>query len=482
MTLVRNPLPSSSLFAEAIDIPVWLERDRSTPYHDRIRRDREIARQVDAAEDVLRVRAWWQSVRDTDEPSVGDSWERRGRSIGLALLALGVVLGIGTSAAVFHYDGTHPVNVLLVLGLLVVAQLLFSALTTLLLFRPFQGLRIMGAASIIAGLFRRGEELGDAPDLFGWQSARHGPVSRFAKWQLLYWYQGAAVAFNVAALAMAFALVTFTDLAFGWSTTLNVGADQIRSLVESASVPWAGLVPDAVPNAALIERSQFFRLEGSPAPGAPEALTGWWPFLIAAVVVYGTTPRLVLLVVAKVRLVAATKALLLEDPRVTALLDRMSAPVLALNATEAEPGQSAEENAEVARPSGLSGAVHAVVWAGALQGSDVADAARARLDVAVADTHDAGGTRTLDQDRTTISTMAAEAPLSVVFFARAWEPPVLELLDFLTALRIRLGAQVSIVVVPVADESGRVHEVQARTWRRAIARLGDPHAYVEVGS
>jgi hypothetical protein len=237
-----------------------------------------------------------------------------------------------------------------------------------------------------------------------------------------------------------------------------------------------------VPNAALIERSQFFRLEGAPVPGAPEALTGWWPFLLAAIVVYGMTPRLVLLVVAKARLVAATKALLLEDPRVTALLDRMSAPTLALSATETEPGRPAEETAEIAPTPGLSGAVHAVVWADALQAADVAHAAGARLGVGVALTYDAGGARTLEEDRNTIDAIATDNPQSVVLFARAWEPPLLELLDFLKMLRARLGAGVSIVVVPVAEESSRVDDVQARTWRRAIAQLGDAHAYVEVGS
>jgi hypothetical protein len=52
----------------------------------------------------------------------------------------------------------------------------------------------------------------------------------------------AAVAFNVAALATAAMLVTFSDLAFGWSTTLGARrppelvADRIQSDVED----WGG--------------------------------------------------------------------------------------------------------------------------------------------------------------------------------------------------------------------------------------------------
>src|SRR5690606_26830214 len=50
---------------------------------------------------------------------------------------------------------------------------------------------------------------------------------RFAKWQMLTWSQAAAVAFNVTALLTAFLLITFTDLAFGWSTTLALDPAEV---------------------------------------------------------------------------------------------------------------------------------------------------------------------------------------------------------------------------------------------------------------
>jgi hypothetical protein len=86
-------------------------------------------------------------------------------------------------------------------------------------------------------------------------------------------------------------------------------------------------VPAAVPDLSLIERSQFFRLDGARVLDveASRALTGWWAFTILAIVTYGLLPRLALWSLCVARLRAATRALLLEDPRVTALLDRMAA-------------------------------------------------------------------------------------------------------------------------------------------------------------
>ena len=105
---------------------------------------------------------------------------------------------------------------------------------------------------------------------------------------MLYWSQTAAVAFNVAALVTAIMLVTFSDLAFGWSTTLDADPAAVTRVVQRIAWPWAALVPPAVPSAELVEQSQFFRLEGSARRrSAPRALGAWWPFTILALVTYG---------------------------------------------------------------------------------------------------------------------------------------------------------------------------------------------------
>src|SRR5690606_7224318 len=110
------------------------------------------------------------------------------------------------------------------------------------------------------------------------------------------------------------------------------------------AAPWAGWLPPAVPTAELIEKSQFFRLvDSTTVHREASAFTGWWPFLLASIVCYGGLPRVVLLIVAAQRLRAATRRLLLEDARVTALLDRMSSPRVELGAEEAEAARTEVE-------------------------------------------------------------------------------------------------------------------------------------------
>ena len=222
------PRPPTSLFEDAIDVPMWLEADRLAPYAERVRRDRDIARRLPRGNTVKRVRGWWRLAPADPAESVGARLARFRTLLTLLMTVVGAAAGVTVALAAFHYDGSQPVNVVRLIALLVGLQLLFLLFTLLLIPGRVIGLRRLQdlvatitpgalAVSIFRRLARPPPELAR---LFDWHAAR-ASAGRFAKWQLLCWSQVAAVAFNVAALATAIALVTFTDLAFGWSTTLQ---------------------------------------------------------------------------------------------------------------------------------------------------------------------------------------------------------------------------------------------------------------------
>src|SRR5690606_3081978 len=259
--------------------------------------------------------------------------------------------------AAFRHDGTYPVNVVRLLALLVAPQLVLVELTLLMMPPRVPGLRVLQDAlaalhpgALAEPLFRRlAPDARVAAEVLGAGAGRTAS-GRFAKWQMLTWSQAAAVAFNVAALLTAFLLITFTDLAFGWSTTLALDPPAVSRIVEALAWPWRGLAPAAVPSLELIERSQFFRLEsvnGFPA-GASRDLTGWWSFTVLAIACYGLAPRIVLLAFSAWRLHVATRALLVEDPRVAALLGRMTTP--ALQTAADAPGPAGPAHREAAAP------------------------------------------------------------------------------------------------------------------------------------
>lgn len=485
------PHAPRSWLEHAVDVPAWLDADRATPYAERARRDREIARALGSLDDpAAAVRGWWQVAGAGHRATSGARLERTRRLIGFGTAVAGLLAGGTVALAAFQYDGTHPVNVVRVLALLVALPLVLL-LPTLLLAVPAGPLRSVQEAlaatsfgSVAAALARRlGKPSADVLLLFDRSAARAGPAGRFAKWQMLYWSQLAGAAFATAALATGLLLVTFTDLAFGWSTTLSVEPPTVSRLVATTAAPWRAFAPSAVPSLELIEQSQYFRFEGrAPSGAAPRTLTGWWPFTLLAIATYALLPRLALLALARVRLRAATRALLLEDPRVTALLDRMRSPEVAtaspspaeMLAEEPLPAPTAREH--------LRGRAQAILWEGSLAPTDAHRYAR-RLGVELTDVIEAGGNLGLADERAALARLEGDGRgHSLIVFTPAWEPPLLEFLDFLAALRKRIGSDASIVVTPVAESGGKVTALERDVWSRAVARLADPHLYVEVGA
>jgi hypothetical protein len=188
-------------------------------------------------------------------------------------------------------------------------------------------------------------------------------------------------------------------------------------------------------------------------------------------------------VLAIARLRAATARLLLDDPEVTALLDRMAAPEIETAAAEHDEarsplGATASESAH--RP--ITGTAHAIVWEGSVALDDARRYARRRLGLDLGNVVEAGGGRPLSADAHALEKMAAGGVQTLVIFTPAWEPPLLELLDFLGELRRRAGREVSIVVVPVPDGARDVTDLERATWTTAIGRLADPRLYVEIGA
>jgi hypothetical protein len=492
-----SPRPSTTLFEDAIDVPLWLEADRNTPYEARLARDREIARQIAGASPPARVRAWWRLLQMEHKSDVGLRLSRGRQLVTVVMVLIGAGTGCAVALAAFHYDGSVPVNVVTVLAALVVAPLVLLWLTLLLIVARSLGLRAISdllaainPGALAATVYRRvARPPRAAAELFGWHAGRTAAAGRFSKWQFLYWAQAAAVAFGLAAIATGGVLITFTDLAFGWSTTLGVDANAVNRIVSAVALPWRAFVPSAVPDAALIEQSEFFRLAGTSQLDihASRTLAGWWSFVILAIATYGLLPRLILLVAAKWRLVAATQALLVEDPRVTALRDRMDSPVVETAATEPEHPHLYEGIPERVRPpqnpeAGRADTGRAVIWGGSIDRQTAGAYARSHLGIALGMVVEAGGDRSLGADREALESITAANGSTLVVFTRAWEPPLLEFLDYLGALRRNLGPRQSIVVVPVPETPGALSPVEFATWAKAVGQLADPHLYVEPGA
>ncbi|MEM9418831.1 MAG: DUF2868 domain-containing protein [Planctomycetota bacterium] len=458
MPRLPSPQPGTLL-----DLATQLHRDEAEPLERLRTRDRGIGKELgfatsqeplDTPTRAGRLTAWLYAIPEAPHRG-GDGL----RLVGLVAVAIGLLLGYVAAMGLFYYDGSTPVNVVRIIAVFVVLQAV-----TLVLFgvAALPG-RVPGSAWLrdlspakLATLVTRwlpSETRDTVQQILGRGQAHQRVYHAVQKWQLLAWSQSMALAFNLAAVGGALQLIVFSDLGFGWSTTLDLDAEDAHRYTEAICLPWRDVFQGGRPDLALVELTQIYRAQDFEfSKEEASASAKWWPFLVMAMVIYGVLPRIVTLVLTQWRLRDAVVKAMVHTPGADRVLDRMTAAVVETRASEHEGASSnSHANGMDASPSSQAGCV--IRWAEAAYDGEALDA---------------GGGRTLDEDRQTIATAATQAhEQSVLIRVKAWEPPVLEFLDFLGDLRHELGDGRAIEVQPIGEGDLAV-------WKKKLASVGDP--------
>ncbi len=93
--------------------------------------------------------------------------------------------------------------------------------------------------------------------------------------------------------------VFFSDVVFGWSSSVNISVESIKSIIDFISIPWVWFWKSAVPSFDLIKESNYFRvnskfyLDEIRSMQQIKSLGQWWEFFVASIVFYGILPRLI---------------------------------------------------------------------------------------------------------------------------------------------------------------------------------------------
>ncbi|MCB1686613.1 MAG: DUF2868 domain-containing protein [Pseudomonadales bacterium] len=469
---------SEPLLATVIDVQRWLREDQQTPYLERLARDREIGRQLEVVPgsraELQRVLAWWRMVRGghADEGQQGVRFVSLRRSAVVLLSLLGVVLGLSVGTLGFSYQGDYPVNLITLLGVLVGLPLLLVLITLLLLpgwFPAGTGLGGLNPARWAGAWLDR---LADVRLFVASRSIRNS--SAFARWQLLVFSQWLAVGYFCGVLVAAWVLIAFTDLAFGWSSTLDIDARGLQTWLAAIAAPWSSWLPRAVPGQELVEASRFFRLETGGVPQARAVQLGqWWPFVLMVILVYGMLPRLLLLLLGSWRLRVACRRLLIEDAEVTALLERLSTPNVSFDRDELELAQDSTDAMSGSATIAVDERTAVLSWNGALtaKGASVWLGGREVAVLALAAWDDG-------KDRSAKLAESLAHVSRVLIFTKGWEPPLLEFLDLLQLVREAAGERVAITVVPVNVAGDAVEAADRSVWAKALAQRNDARLYV----
>lgn len=487
--------------ANLIDLEAQLARDRDADPAALAARDRALLAGEPAEADrpgPLLAR-WLDALRER-EPGAFFPGRAASRALGAirALLAIaGLVLGWGAASAVMTYGGGHPVNVWDFLLAFVGVQIALLAVLLALFVLP-----LAAAGAPVAGLFRGAvgwayarlaRRLVDPGREAEWRALWHRLRSRRSlyhavePWLLLSLTQGFAVAFNLGALVAVLRLVVFTDVAFGWGTTLvDLDAGRFHALARALAWPWRAVWPDAVPSEALVAATRYSRLEGAYlVAGAgrsarPELVGGWWPFLVAALVAYGLAPRAFLLALSRWNVARVLGNLPHADAEARRLTARLAGPHVETRAPLPEAAAAPTRGGAHRAPALGAGTPAALVlWRDVPGGPALEDAAARALGRPIVAVHAAGG-RGHEEAATDWAAVAGGAD-PVVVVAEAFEPPDRGVRRLVEELRRALGPRRTVLVLLVGDGPGPAapHAQDLRVWRDALEALEDPFVGVE---
>ncbi len=457
--------------------------------------DREVGLEAASrANESERLYFWANKVLAEEQRAAAESYSTRVRAALLVVVLLGFVLGVGSSYLVFAYDGSAPVNILGVLLAFVFIPLLLLLLT---LFVMLPG-RIVGHITFLRDLrealqaispghiatliaSRLPSNLSEKIDLAFIETSKRqriwGTVERYL---ILFAGQVFAVWYFLGVLSASMYQVVTSDLAFGWSTTLEVEAAELQKVTEALSTPWGAMAPHAVPRLELLRVSRFFRLGDGLPTGAdgktvdPAVLGEWWPFLLLAIACYGLFPRLLLYAFlrGKLRSVISRAANLL--PGADLVLQNMSSAIVstAQDSTFDESRLGEEESLQTVATELPVGSCVIVRWAGNVEEHETLRQQFRSEGLLVHEIFRAGGRVSLaEESKLPRLVSTVDSSNAILFVANAWEPPTAELLDFLSELRLELGNGRSVFVYPLVKQGT---SYSPDVWRRALGSLKDP--------
>lgn len=252
----------------------------------------------------------------------------------------GAALGFAVASGALYYAGAKPVNVAVFLAVTVGVQwiLLLWSLAVIL----SRGVRTASQRL----LARLGESIGQAlasatSHLSGEQRMRlRGEIATLRQlsgrnlqplgWAPLVSMQQFGVWWNLGVIAALLARVFFTDVAFGWESTVAQSPDGMYALVHALATPWLACGLDFCPTLEQVQHSWFHYQSGVAALDRT-AMASWWPWLLMMVLIYGFVPRGLLRAYFQIHMALSMRRLSFDEPRHRAAWHRLTGPLIQSN-------------------------------------------------------------------------------------------------------------------------------------------------------
>lgn len=460
------------------------------------------------------IRTWLNRRREKENGMAtvppGESFASLYGSCRFIFFVAGLLLGGGAGASYLTYTGDRPVNVFVYFSVFVVLQLILLLLLFVFSLYRLRRRSFLSSSPLymLIGRFMLRILLSARNHAAATLSADRRLQAEFAlgtivsktrTYGFLFFLpifiltQLFAIGFNLGLLGATLFKVITADIAFGWQSTIQMSPAAVSTLAEKIAMPWSWAVQGelAYPSLAQIEGSRIVLKEGIYHLATPD-LVSWWPFLCFAVLVYGLLPRVVLLLGAAFAQRKKLAALDFRQGSCEQLLLRMTTPLVATR------GRTVDKTA--GRDRGASGGGYAETppaAGGRIAGKNLLvmipdeifdSCSRQEIELLV----NRGGVYDIKDflriheeyaaDRELLAGLRNSARMEesdILIIREAWQPPIMEYIDFIRQLRLALGdgpcIRIGLIGKPAADTVFTpVKDENREVWVRKVAAMGDP--------
>ncbi len=339
-----------------------------------------------------------------------------------------LLIGLFTGFALLSYSGKEPVNIIYLLLVMVGLPLLSMVLSLLSLLTGNLGAKLFNHLSPFYYLEKIVNFLPFAKKV----DFLELPFSTtLSKWIFLHRLQLFSFLFALGLFMALIITIVSKDIAFAWSSTLEVDPVAFQHLLSLLATPWQSFFPSAVPSLELVEVSHYFRLgeklDANMIQNA-DKLGAWWKFLAMATATYALVLRLIFWFALAWGVKRQLKKEFLALSGVKQLFREFETPYISTQA------QNFEKHLELPKAvSALPDGSFAMEYY-ALLGWNykeenlllVQDHFRVKSTLVEV----VGGRNSFKEDQEII----AKLKESVLLYVKAWEPPTMDFIDFLEEL------------------------------------------------
>ncbi len=422
---------------------------------------------------VVQLLLWTEKyISSLKRPLLSETFSTYLYGMTLILVIISFFLGLFSGVGLLSYSGHAPVNVIYFMAMVVLLPLVTMTLTVFSMFRVHASQSLLVH---ISPAFWMEKMLRFLPKNIQstLQSFKINPL--LGNWLIIKRSQLLALIFSLGLLVALLGMVVTKDIAFAWSTTLQVSPKEFHGLLYALAFAWRDFFPWAVPSVELIEQSQYFRLgEKLDIQMIQNAskLGEWWKFLLFATLFYAIVLRFGMWLLSLFGFKKALKRSFLSLEGVGILLREMNEPIITTSMPKESKGLVSGNYHYMQEVEALDSSYDQTLgWAMSKQELMVLNDA---MQVLTPRTFEVGGSNSLDEDSEIISRCTGE----VLFYVKSWEPPTMDFIDFLDDLT---AVADKVIVTPVGTVEDRYlpKTKELEMWGKKLQTLNSEKVWLK---